>query len=727
MLPLQPCSGLGLGAHQAVTFVGSDRHERKPGNDDPFCDRRPNCYQSGLSDVLATAPVRGSRSFPQSPVSIAAFAGSRVKMYATRSTEGTARKMLRYLARSPGWVLAAILIWSPCMRGQESSDNSSESNYTEEQSDAIDRVDELVGRLQSMGWEPEVVNALSNLGAVACHYDQELGVRAFEAAYAAVSGFDLDLEDDAAEFDLELDRSMHILTQLAVTAPRCDPSFRDRPLTRQAATAELRARGSLDATWENLETDPDEAAKFAQVVANHAHNLPEDQQVMLARGLRKLRLQRPAEADELFQSALSSLASAGSIWDLFTLGNYILGPISGTEVEEALTTLPDGNSSAYLLSAVRPGVSSELVCQYVATAVEMLLTEGTPNALDAESFALAAQLASWAKTNAQEHSSTLESLLAAQADPVGIQERLSEYRKRIEHGTSSSNLEEELKSAIDETERSRLSFMLCMNLIEDGEFSQAEDLIGDLRPEFRRALRNFIQLEQAKETIGSCRLEEATAQVAGLKDSLHQVLGALSLASAYWSRSTDEANRPEEDRDSADRALRHATGSAENVPDHLRPHARIAIAAVMAKADRSEEAMQVLELALQELGPRESGEDTNEEKSGLLVTPHPWGGFSVEITDGYSAIVQDLHPPNLDDATFEGAVHRLSLSPEIELDRLDAIASRAIDARTRAEGLVAVAKGALTRAFGTRKAPPSTDKPAKSTKSSDEVTGRAID
>ena len=117
----------------------------------------------------------------------------------------------------------------------------------------------------------------------------------------------------------------------------------------------------------------------------------------------------------------------------------------------------------------------------------------------------------------------------------------------------------------------------------------------------------------------------ATIEVAGLKDSLHQVLGGLSLASAYWSRSIDATNGSDEDPEAADRALRHAIGAAEGVPDHLRPHARIAVAAVLAKCDQGEEALRVLELALQELSTDQSHGETDEEESLFSVTAHPWG------------------------------------------------------------------------------------------------------
>lgn len=238
-----------------------------------------------------------------------------------------------------------------------------------------------------------------------------------------------------------------------------------------------------------------------------------------------------------------------------------------------------------------------------------------------------------------------------------------------------------------------------MNRVGNGKYGQAEDLLDDLRPELRRILRNFIGLQRALETIANDSLEAATIEVAGLEDSLYQVLGGLSLASAYWSRSIDATSGSVEHREAADRALQHASGATEGVPDHLRPHARIAVAAVLAKCDQGEEALRVLELALQELGTDQSRDETEDEESLVSVTVGHWGEFRVKLTDGYTALHQSLQPRNLSDANFEQAIHRLSLSPEMDLDRLDAVASMAVQSRMRAEGLAAIATGALARAF----------------------------
>jgi len=167
--------------------------------------------------------------------------------------------------------------------------------------------------------------------------------------------------------------------------------------------------------------------------------------------------------------------------------------------------------------------------------------------------------------------------------------------------------------------------------------------------------------------------------------------------------------------------LQHATGAAGDIPEDLRPHVRIAVAAVLAKCDQGEEALRLLELALQELGPEQSESEIEEEASVVAITAYPWGGFGVAITgDGDSVHHQTLHPSNLNGINFKQAVHQLSLSPEMDLDRLDAISSMAVDPRMRAEGLVAVGTGALVRAFDEETGSPSTVDPAKSVGVSDD-------
>ena len=602
--------------------------------------------------------------------------------------------MVQRLPKVLGTLAAALLMWSPYAQGQESDSDDSDRACTDEQSDAIDRVDELMGQLQAMPWGPDVVSSIAALGATACNYDQELGVRVFETAYSVVAESDFDLEDEWA---------MDTLSRLATAASRCEPSFRDRAVIRDVPAPELRAREHLDAIFENVETDPDEAAKFAHGVASQVHALPGQSQLAFLEGLWKLRKQLPADADRIFRDALSVAAKSGTTADLYTLGNYVFGP--DATGAGAVAEMPLAEGTAYLFSEVRPGFPNELATQYVGTATDIFLKRGTPIGQDAESFALATQLAWWAETNAPELASALESLLASQTDSIANRSHLAELRELlvpvpVEGGDFLSSLESEIESAVDERTKSSLRFMLCINRIRLGELSRAEKLLGHMRPGVRRVLRNIIELKRTTEAIANDNLDDATARVAGLKDSLHQVLGALTLASAYWAKSRDAENGSAEDRDAADRALKVATGTAEMVPENVRPHARIAVAAVLARCDQPEDALHLLELGLQELNTDRPHEET--EESVLSIRPYLSGGFTAEITHDGDTRELGLRPPSLRGANFETAIYHLSLSPEIDLDQLHATASKAIDVRLRAEGLVAIAQGALSRAFSTK-------------------------
>ena len=370
--------------------------------------------QSRTSENPAIGGSPGSG--PASP----GFVSPYTKAYAVRMEDGTRPRMSQGRPKLLGTFIAVFLAWWLPIQGQEPDVDGSGKGYTDEQSDAIDRVDELVGRLQSMPWGPEVAEALSTLGTAACPHSQELGVRAFEAAYSVVAGLELDLDDDW---------SMSTLSQVAAAAPNCDPSFRERPLTTQMSAAELRTQGLLDATSDSVATDAQKATEFGRGVASQVHTLPSMQQRSFLRALRTLRQQRPADADALFRNALSSVAAAGTTWDLFTLGNYVFGADSAPDRGAAMTSVPGGG--AYLFSVTRSGIPKELASEYVGTSIEMLLTRGTPTTLDPQSIALAMQLASWSKTNAPEHSSTLDSLLAAQPDLLGIGASLSDFRELL--------------------------------------------------------------------------------------------------------------------------------------------------------------------------------------------------------------------------------------------------------------------------------------------------------
>ena len=601
---------------------------------------------------------------------------------------------------------AALLMWPPNTQGQEPDSDDPDRQYTEEQSAAIDRVDQLMVRLQAIPWGPDVVSSIATLGDTACKHDRELGIRVFTVAYSVVAESDFDLEDEW---------TMDTLASVAAAASRCDPSFHDRALKPGVERSELLAREHLHELLENAETNPDEAAKFAGGVASQVHTLFEYDQHAFVGGLWKLRKQLPTRADGLFRDALSVASTAGTTSDLYRLGNYVFGPDSSGDGAIAQTFL--GGDTAYLFSEVRPGFPDELAEFYVGAVTDFLLERGTPIGQDAESFALATQLAWWAEANTPEFSSALESLIASQANSLANPSELAEFRgllvpDPVEDGDWLSSLEAEIEAAVDERAKSRLRFMLCINRIRLGELSRAEPLLDHMKPKVRRVLRDIIELKRSMEAIANDNLDDAAARVAGLKDSLHQVLGALTLASTYWARSRDSENGSGEDRDAADRALKVATGAVEIVPEYVRSYARIAVAAILAECDQPEVALHQLELGLQELNRDRPQEET--EESVLSFRPSLSGGFVAEITHDGDTRELGLDPRGLRGANFEMAIYRLSLSPRIDLDQLDATASKAIDARLRAEGLAAIAQGALSRAFNAKAEQPTSDEPSKS-------------
>ena len=120
-------------------------------------------------------------------------------------------------------------------------------------------------------------------------------------------------------------------------------------------------------------------------------------------------------------------------------------------------------------------------------------------------------------------------------------------------------------------------------------------------------------------------------------------------------------------------------------------------AAVLVNLGDREAALYQLELALQEINARQSNEQP--EHTLLSVEFHDGWGVSAEITYSGGFGYFDLLPPNLRGDDFEEALHRLALSPAVDLSRLDAIATLPAAPELHARGLVAVATGALARAF----------------------------
>ncbi len=264
-----------------------------------------------------------------------------------------------------------------------------------------------------------------------------------------------------------------------------------------------------------------------------------------------------------------------------------------------------------------------------------------------------------------------------------------------------ASLEAQLESAVDAKTKAELSFELCYHHIRKGEFNRAESLIDDLKPELRRPIANIMELKRTTMAFESDSLGDAASKIASLKDSLHQVLASLSLASAYWTRS-EKTPESLEDREATDRALQIAMSSTESVPDFLRPNARTAVASLLAKCGHHEDALRMLELAVQELNtdrPHEEGEEP-----AAVVRYHDSGHFAAVITDGERTLYFDLVPLNLRGLNFDQAIVNLSLVPEMDLERLEAVASNPVDLELRIRGLVAFASTVLTRSFKT--APP---------------------
>lgn len=595
------------------------------------------------------------------------------------------RRTLYCLPKALGLLLVPLLVNSPLAQSQ-----TPESDSTDEQLDAIHRVDQLVGRLQAMPWGPEVVNGLARLGDTACRYNQELGVRVFETAYSVAAGLDLDLKEEA---------SLHVLSRLASAALRCHPIFRDRPLAVDAAgddfESDLSANASLRAALASVATNPNEAAKFALGAASQIHILDRYEQMAFVSALGQLRQQQPVDADEIFQRALLNAALSGTTEDLFTLGNYVFGPKGATADEVAMVALTD-DRMVYDFSELRTGISTNTATQYVRIATETIRALS----LDSESSALAVQLASWAEKNAPEHAPILDELLNAQLR--SHEALMSELHEKLQPSTladAAITLEAQLASAIDEKTKSRLSFELCAIYIRQKNFRRAEELIENLRRELRRPVRNIIDFKLAIMMIEGDTLDIAAIKVAGLKDSSHKVLAALSLAAAYWERSREDGLGSLEDQDSTARLLQVALSAAEAVPAPLRPEVRISVANILAMCDQLESALHMIEVAMQELNTDRSYEDLD--RSVSFITYYGDGGFRTGITDNDQVRYFDLVPPNLRGYNFEKSIATIAMSPDMDLDRLESIMDRSVNENLRIGGLVAVASGVMSRAFRT--------------------------
>ncbi len=221
------------------------------------------------------------------------------------------------LRRGPISLAAVILTGGLHLNGQEQPSVEPDREYTEGQTQAIDRVDELSELLLGMPWTPAVVSTLSRLGNVSCRHDKKLGIRVFEKAYAVSAGIDFDLNEES---------SVLLLSTLVSRASNCHPEFGVRFPTGREDLPRLQPRALLSTTWDAVRTNPAAAGGFAYDVAETFSDLDAQGQVSFVSALTSLRQQRPSETDAVFQYALRKVASSGSVADLFLLGNYVFGP-----------------------------------------------------------------------------------------------------------------------------------------------------------------------------------------------------------------------------------------------------------------------------------------------------------------------------------------------------------------------------------------------------------------
>ena len=221
------------------------------------------------------------------------------------------------LRHAPISLATVVLAGGLHVNGQEQPSVQPDSEYTEDQAQAMDRVDKLSELLLGMPRTPAVLNALSQLGEVACRHDKEFGVRVFEKAYAVSAGM---------AFDLDEESSLRLLSTLVSRASNCHPAFSSRSPTGRENSPRLQPRARLSATLDAVRTNPAAATGFAHDVVESLSDLDARGQLDFATALMRLRQERPAEADAVFRHALHKVTSSGSVARLFTLGNYVFGP-----------------------------------------------------------------------------------------------------------------------------------------------------------------------------------------------------------------------------------------------------------------------------------------------------------------------------------------------------------------------------------------------------------------
>ena len=595
-------------------------------------------------------------------------------------------------------LVAATFAGGLHLNGQAESPVQPDSEYTADQAQAMDRVDKLSELLSGMPRTPAVVNALSQLGQVACQHDKDLGVRVFEKAYAVSAEMALDLDEKA---------SVLLLSTLVARASNCHPEFSGRSPTGREDSPRLQPRARLSATWEAVRTNPAAAASFAHEVVETLSGLDQQGQQSFASALIGLRKERPAEADTVFRHALRKVTSSGSVAELFALGNYIFGPGENPIGPDAIQVRPLEVGTVYGFETTRPGVPDELASLYIASSSAALARLGALGQADILAFGLTKQLESWAKSHAPHQVPALSGLLGDQQARLDQAQNLSAGAERIRRslsGEPSPSLEERIESAPDEPTRARLRFYSAYYKIRNGHLEEARKVVAELEGEIRPPLLDLIALKEVQKTIEKGDLEGARLGLSTLSDKLHLVLAALSLASAHWNLSNESGNRLEEDAQAATDAIQLAGSATAQVPDEIRPKVRVAIAGVLALTGRIEESLAALELALQEFNAVQNAEKSPDELLSVRVSDS--GGVSATVTrDNLPRLSFNLLPTREPISNFAGTVLQLAKSPEPDLGRLEGIVTRAVNPRLRTSGLLAIAEGALAGAFRPETAP----------------------
>ena len=597
------------------------------------------------------------------------------------------------LRRAPISIATVVLAGGLHLNGLEQSSVQPDSEYTEGQTQAMDRVEKLSELLLGMPWTPAVVNALSQLGDVACQHDKELGIRVFEKAYAVSAGMAVDLDEES---------SLLLLSRLVSRASNCHPEFSSRSPTGRENSPKLRARARLRATFDAVRTNTEGAAGFAHDVAEAYSELNAVQQRQFTSTLLRLRQERPAEADAVFRHALRKVTSSGSVAELFALGNYVFGPGETSPLGPgAIMHLAGvGEGTVFGFSATRPGVPDELASLYIASSSAALASRGALGQEDPLAFGLTKQLESWAKSHAPHQVPALASLLGEQQARLARSQSLSGHVERIRRSLSRGpqpGFEERIETAPDEPTKGRIRFAAAHLNILTGRLEEARQAVAELEDEIRLPLLDIIALKEVQKAIGEDDLEAARLGLSTLNDKLHLVLASLSLASAHWNLSDESGNRLAKDAQAAADAIQLAGSATAQLPDEIRPRIRVAIAGALALIGRIEESLAALELAVQEFNAAQEPEEGPAEP--LSVRVYDSGSVSSTVTRDNQHRSIGLLPPREPISNFAGAVFQLSKSPEADFDRLDGIVARVVNLQVRTDGLVAIAEGALAGAF----------------------------